>query len=244
MRRFLVVSMVILGLGALPKAADAGVITGDLQITGAVEVGADFANWFQGIVAGAGVNPNIWNITGSSIQDDGVDVTALQFPKTIHETNLSAVTTPPGEDISVDLFEYALDPTLPVVDFVLNYVLTCPELGALYTCVGFSPFGFIQNLNGSTTIALSMRGVVFDTATPTIQSLWSGLWTTNVNIPLFGGPGTIQGIIEGGGTILNSASATKITTFQAVPEPATLLTFGAAMAFLVAHRRRQAKNRA
>ena len=233
MRRFLVVSMVILGLGALPKAADAGLITGDLQLAGAVRVTATSTVFYQFV----GINPGVQQIVGSTIKDGGVLVAALQPPALMHETSLTDLTTPAGVQLNVNLFEYALPLTDPTVNFVLNYVFTCPQLGPAYTCLGASPFGFIENAGGtSTTITLQMEGTVFDTSTPALTSKWTGLWTTNVNMSI----AQIFGIIETGGFIDNSISATKITA--AVPEPATLLTFGAAMAFLVAHRRRRAKN--
>jgi hypothetical protein len=241
MRRFLVVSSVILGLGALPKAADAAIITGDLQLTGAVGVTATTVTFYQFLIGGVGANVNTQAITGSTIEDGGVLVAPLQPPNLMNEKPLTALTTPPGvPNLNVDLFEYSQNPAAPVIDFVLDYVFTCPQLGPQYTCLGASPFGFIENAGGlSTTITLQMSGRVFDTATPSIQSNWTGLWTTNVNKSI----AQIFATIETGGTIYNSISATKITAV--VPEPATLLTFGAAMAFLVAHRRRrQAKNQA
>jgi hypothetical protein len=156
------------------------------------------------------------------------------------ETSLTDLTTPAGVALNVPFFEQAFPNVLPTVNFVLNYVFTCPQLGPGYTCLGTSPFGFIENVGGtSTTITLQMQGTVFDTATPGLVSAWTGLVTTNVNMSI----AQIFAIIEGGGAIDNSISQTKVTT--AVPEPATLLTFGAAMAFLVAHRRRrQAKSQA
>jgi PEP-CTERM motif len=232
MRRLSLLVVAIVSLAVLPKSAEAALITGDLQFTGAVQVTAFSAVWYQFL---PNINHDVAQIVGSTIQNGGVTVAALQPPNTLHETDLTAA-TPAGVPLNVDLFEYALPLTTPTVDFVLNFVLTCPQLGPQYTCLGASPFGFIPNNDGSTTIALSMRGVVFDTATPLIQSNWTGLWTTNVNMSI----NQIFSIIESGGTISNSYSATKITTVpSAIPEPATLLTFGAGSAILARMRRRK-----
>ena len=240
MRRFLVVSMVILGLGALPKAADAGYVTGELDLAGGVVVNALGVQWFQTVNpnVGPGVAVIISNqlhegATANPLIDPLIPIPAFSL---INETNLSAA-TPAGVPLNVNFFEQPQ--AASNIDFVLTYISTCPQLGGSYTCFGASPFGFIQNSN-SVTIALQMFGNVFDTATPGLVTQWTGSWSTQI------AGATIAGLfatIEAGGSISNSYSGTKIAAL-AVPEPATLLTFGAAMAFLVAHRRRQAKNRA
>ena len=103
------------------------------------------------------------------------------------------------------------------------------HLGQLVTALHREP-------NGRFLLETS-AGTVFDTATPTLISTWSGLWTTNINATI----DEIFDVIEAGGTISQSYSATKITVAPGViPEPATLLTFGVG-ALVAARARRKAK---
>ena len=246
MRRLVVLVTVILGLGAFQGTARAGVIQGEISFGGGVQVTALTTNWFEYLQfvsnngtpsnplddTFVGVNPQVAVITNSSLTNGGVVVGGLQPPNQLHESNLNLLTMTPGTALNVNFFEYGLNATN--INFVLNYISPCP--GAAYTCFGSSPYGFVANTNGSTTVALQMSGTVFDTATPTLVSTWSGLWTTNINASIT----DIFGVIEGGGTISQSYSATKITA-AAVPEPATLLTFGLGALVLAGASRRRRK---
>jgi hypothetical protein len=131
---------------------------------------------------------------------------------------------------------------IPTVNFVLQDINACSEIGGGTTCNAgaTSPFAFSQNLLGDTTVTLRMSGIVFDSLTPTLISTWTGIFTAQF-------PGTTiaqlltQLAANGGtGTIDTSFSASKITAQQitAVPEPATLLTFGLGAGLLAAFRRR------
>jgi hypothetical protein len=231
MRRFLLAMTVMFGVAVLPKAAEAGLITGSLDIAGGIVVDADSADWFRSV--NPNLNPNEAIVIGNQLFNGGV-LAPIPAGSLVHETNLNFNTAIPGTTLNIDLFEFPL--AAPNIDFVLTHVDTCAELGGTYQCFGASPFGFIQNTT-SVTIALQLRGTVHDTATPGLVSTWSGLWTTNVN----GTIAQIFGIIEGGGAIATSYSATKIVVAPpaGVPEPATLLTFGAGSAILARMRRRK-----
>jgi len=247
MRRLVLLAALTLGLGTFPGTANAGIITGQLSFAGAVQVDATSTEWFEFLQLTdpggpgslddvyIGVNPNIANITNSSILNGGVVVPGLQPPNELFETDLDLTTMTPGTALDVQFFEYGLNATN--INFVLNFVSPCP--GADYTCFGTSPYGFIQNDDGSVTIALSLSGTVFDVATPTLVSQWSGLWTTNIPDATIA---QVFAVIESGGTISNSYSATKIAAFGVIPEPATLLTFG--VGALVAARARRKNKKA
>jgi hypothetical protein len=239
MRRFFLMTMVVLGMAVLPKTAHAGEILGTIDLTGCIVVTATTANWFQFCSAPPEIpnptGPNLATIVGDTLTNGGAPV-PIPPGSLMNEKNLDFATAIPGQTLNIDLFE--VPQAAANIDFVLTHVDTCAELGGTYQCFGTSPFGFIQN-TGSVTIALQLRGTVHDTATPGIVSNWSGLWTTNV-----ADPSTIAGIFaiieQPGGFIEHSYSVTKVAvTSASVPEPATLLTFGAGAALLARMRRRK-----
>ncbi len=245
MRRVLVAAIAFLGVAALPHTAKAALITGELDFAGGVVVNATSADWFLSVTPTPS-GPNEAVIIGSSVADGGVPVAPLSPGNLLFETNLTAA-TPAGVPLNVDLFEHAINPAAPVVDYVLNFVDTCAQLNGPYICLGNSPFGFIQNSN-SVTIALQMSGTVFDEATPGVKNTWTGSWSTQVAGAILChangslvppcDANSIFGIIESGGSIANSYSGTKITA-SGVPEPATLLTFGFGSLALARYRRRK-----
>lgn len=253
MRKFLVAAIALLGVAAVAKPAHAALITGELDFAGGVIVTATSTNWFLSVTP-APTGPNEAFIIGSTVQDGGVPVAPLLPGNLLFETNLSFATTPAGVPLNIDLFEHAcLNPPActnlgtPAVDYVLTFIDTCPQLGPLYTCLNPSPFGFIQN-SDSVTIALQMSGIVFDEATKGTINTWIGSWSTQVagavlchadhSLTPPCDATSIFGIIEGGGSVSNSYSGTKITA-SGVPEPATLLTFGIGSLALARYRRRK-----
>jgi PEP-CTERM motif len=239
MRRILIGTLALLGALALPKPAHAGFITGQLDFSGGAQVSLNNLNWFLSVTPCC-TGPQTAAINGSSIQDGGVTVANLQPPNLLTETNLNFALQTPGTSFTpVQFFETEAPgslPALPILNFVLTAVTPCSALGGGVTCLApNSAFGLLQQ-GAFVAVTLVMSGTVFDTATPGMVSTWSGLWTANV-------PGTVAGIaaiIAGGGTVSNSYSGTKITAIPtAVPEPATLLTFGLGSLALARYRRRK-----
>jgi hypothetical protein len=99
-----------------------------------------------------------------------------------------------------------------------------------------APFVFTPGASG-TTVSINLAGIAYDTATPNLQSAWTLVISAQYNqdIP------TLIALVQGGGTLpSNSWSGTFNAT--AVPEPATLLTFGLGSLFLA--RRRKKNNKA
>ncbi len=129
--------------------------------------------------------------------------------------------------------------TNPDLNFTLTNVLPCSTAGPGSVCAFGDPnsaFAFIYDPDGNfTTVRLRLRGYVDDPGFD--RSNWRGTFSAN-----FGG--TIaeaearflqQGYVE------SAYSSLIITSEAAVPEPATLLTFGAGTALLGAYRRRRNK---
>ena len=247
MRKILIGTLALLGAMALPAPAHAGAIQGQIDFSGGAVVSATAINWFLSVTP-TQTGPQLASIVGSSITDGGATVLNLQpcnattpCPPNlgqITETNLNLVANPPGQNLNVNLFESEPSgafPATPIVDFVLNFVTPCSQLGAVTCLTPNSAFGLVQQ-PGFVAVTLVMNGVVFDTATPGVTSNWSGLWTANV-------PGTIAqlaAVISAGGTISNSFSGTKVAVIPtAIPEPATLLTFGFGSLALARYRRRK-----
>jgi hypothetical protein len=237
MRKILIGTLVLLGAMALPKSAHADFISGTLDFSGGAQVTATTTNWFLTVAPSPVTGPNLANITASSIMDGATLVANLQPPNQVHETNLNSAVQVPGTNFTpVQFFEtQAPGAGAPTLNFVLSSVTPCSALGGVTCVTPNSAFGLLQQGN-FVAVTLVMGGTVFDTATPGMVSTWSGLWTANV-------PGTIAQLvatITAGGTISNSYSATKVTAIPtAIPEPATLLTFGLGSLALARYRRRK-----
>jgi hypothetical protein len=250
MRKILIGTLALMGAMALPTPAHAGVITGELDFSGGAQVSATAVNWWLTVVPSLS-GPNLATINGSTIGDGGPCpgagcVANLQPGGTapnglVHESNLPPLSNVGVPNLGINFFETepsGVTPATPTLNFVLDFITPCTSLGSV-TCPAAlgpqSPFGLVQQ-PGFVAVTLVMTGRVWDTATPNLVSTWSGLWTANV-------PGTINDIvttITGGGTISNSYSATKIVAIPtAVPEPATLLTFGLGSLALARYRRRK-----
>jgi len=104
----------------------------------------------------------------------------------------------------------------------------------------FSVFLLTQGQTG-VTVKLEVFGSFVDLSYGDDGSLndATGLYSTTLNQPQWNTIREVVDFINGGGTI--DTGYTAEFTANAVPEPATLLTFGLGTAALAAHRRRRAK---
>lgn len=219
MRKLIVGALTIVALAALPKPADAAIITGILDIAGPVRITAE-ANGST-TIDWASSNPVLvqGTSTGSFAGIGGTD-TMIDLNSAVQPTSGFA-----------PLNQFQTLSARPTFDFVLQDILSCVELGPSQTCAAgpTSAFGFAQVGTGaaaSTTVTLLMTGIVFDTTTAGLISTWVGTFTAQ-----FSGQ-TIAGLLAdfaANGFIDTSFSASKVTVFSPVPEPTIMALFGAAL---------------
>ena len=235
MKKALIAAMAVATLAILPATAQAVPIVGTLDLTGSVRVTATSIDWLpEGLGIGvAQVQPTtdgyFLPLIGSQAQE--LDLIGLPV----------GVQLGPG----IPGFETFPDSPLPGLNFILDVIVSCGQaaLHPEFECqAGLdSPFRFDQDTEG-TTVIINFRGRVQDPiGAPGEQSTFTAKFdATFVGLT----PEQILTIISEQGEIFSPYSAQKITTdipTQEVPEPATMLTFGAGTALLAAHRRRRAK---
>jgi len=145
-------------------------------------------------------------------------------------------------------FETFPDSPLPGLNFILDVILSCGQasLDPEDECVAGadSPFRFDEDTQGTTVVINFLGRVIDPLGAPGEVSTFSAKFdATFVGLT----PIEILTIISENGEIFSPYSAQKISTdvpTTEVPEPATMLTFGAGTALLAAHRRRRAKKAA
>jgi hypothetical protein len=217
MRKLIVGALTIVALAALPKPADAAIISGTLDIAGAVRItaeanGSTTIDWQNPVDVQGTSTGSFLGIGGT---DTMIDLNSAVFPTSGF---------PP-------LNQFQTLSARPTFDFVLQDIQSCAELGPFVTCAAgaTSAFGFAQvgtGASASTTVTLLMTGIVFDTLTPTLISTWVGTFTAQ-----FSGQ-TIAGLLAdfaANGFIDTSFSASKVTVFSPVPEPTIMALFGTAL---------------
>ncbi len=203
----------VLALGSLP--AYAAPISGTLNISGAVSVGATTIDWLN-LPAGGGqfvVDPSS---TGSFASLVGTQGSAK---------NLNVTVEPVGTPFSLPDFI-----TLPGMSFTLTFiapgVFSSADCGAApapgQTCTPTalgpkSPFNMVNGAAGA-TVSLSVMGTVKADDGP--SQPFQGVYTTQFVGQTFQ---DLLGAIGGGGTVQASYSANLVTSVTPeVPEPSTM----------------------
>jgi hypothetical protein len=234
MRKLLgIVVCVVLGFGANASAAS---IVGTLNFTGDVTVTATTIDWQdRGGVSNAiimetsdGYFQNLDSEDFSVGYASAIDLTA---PQQTQDDFLHTFQENPDVPSEYD------DLTFDLTDIVEPTAAPCVP-GATYTSgqsCSLGVFTLTASPGGGTTITLDVLGNFDDPSLGAIDSPAVGIYTAQRNE-------SIQQIVAvflpgGSGTFFTSYSA----SFTAVPEPATLLTFGAGTALMAAYRRRRAK---
>jgi hypothetical protein len=236
MKKALFQAMAVATLAILPATAQAVPIVGTLDLTGAVRVTNTTIDWHPvgtgfGIAQIQSTSNGYFDVLDGQLAQE-MDLTG--FPVGV------ALNAPFG----IPGFETFPNTNLPGLNFILDIIVSCGQasLNPADECdAGVnSPFRFDQDALG-TTVILNFRGRVQDSNNPGEESTFTAKFdATFTGIT----PQQILATIAAQGFIDSPYSAQKVSVdipTTTVPEPATLLTFGAGTALLAAHRRRRAK---
>lgn len=237
MKKAIFTALAVASLAILPATAQAVPIVGTLDLTGAVRVTPNAIDWL----------PQDMGFGIARIEPTSTGYFAVLGNTAMVEKDLSLLTSPVGvTGLNIDKFESTLpDSPLPGLNFILDIIVSCGQASlhpADECAAGLdSPFRFDEDTDG-TTVILNFRGTVIDTNNPgeisTFQAKFDATFTGLT-------PQDILDQLVANGEIFTVYSARKITIDRpdvpTIPEPATMLTFGAGTALLAAHRRRAKK---
>ena len=232
MKKLLAITFLSMGIAAPLSAAP---IVGTLNLTGNVTVTATTIDWSSAdgianlakVGAADGYFEHLEDLGITPSYASSVDLTAPtvfpvdDFLRDFHE-NPDVVSE--SDNLTFDL-DTIVAPTAP----------PCTGLEAENVACSFGVFTLTQTPGGNVDVRMDITGTWEDPQFDDTPA--TGIYTTqlaNTNIA------TILATIIGGGSI-NADYSAQITS---VPEPATLLTFGAGSLVLAAHRRRRAQKAA
>ena len=224
-------------LAILPTSAEAVPIVGTLDLTGGVRVTQNSIDWLP---EGGG--------TGFAIVMPTSDGYFAPLAGSL-ATELDLVDVPVGVQLGAGLpnFETFPDSPLPGLNFILDMILSCGQasLDPADECTAGldSPFRFDEDTQGTTVIINFVGRVIDPIGAPGEVSTFNAKFDATFTDLT---PEEILTQLVTAGEIFSPYSARKISVdqVQPIPEPATLLTFGAGTALLAAHRRRRAKKAA
>ena len=232
MKSIILRAIAVATLAILPATAQAVPIVGSIDLTGAVRITPTSIDWLP---AGGGV--------GFAVVDTATDYFVPLIGDIGQELDLDGV--PVGVSLGDGLSGFQTFPfgAMPGLNFVLDMIVSCEQASidpATQCDAGLdSAFRFDQDAFG-TTVVMNFVGRVFDDANPSeignfiakFDATFTGQTPEEI----------LQAFIDNGEiTTVYSARKLVVEQVQTVPEPATLLTFGAGTALLAAHRRRRAK---
>ena len=234
-KKSIFLALAVASLAILPSTAQAVPIAGDLTLAGVVRVTAtdiDFVSFPLG---------NEFIVLPDAYSDY-FDYLTLSFGDALDLNAFAQPAGPAGFPPLANFLTFDADPGL---SFTLTGISLCDPVNCF---IPGTPFNVFQTPDGqggfNTTIQMAMRGTVQDTTGPNGTGEISNFNAT-YSADFVGQ--TIADLIAdfvADGEISAPYSAELVVTTSAVPEPATLLTFGAGTALLAAHRRRKAKKAA
>ena len=235
----LLAAIVVFGLGSVAPVA-AAPISGSLRIAGTVVVSATMIDWVPtggpegslNTLDGTGYFSNIFNPidpTDPAYVGDAIDLIgqALPLPNFLNEF----------EERPLDVASEYDDLSFTLTQIIAPTAAPCAGTEtAVGTVCSLGVFTLRQTATG-VDISFDVRGNFVDLTYGDDGTLNKavGLYTTQLSGATIA---SVSTTIDGGGSIRTTYSADYTAT--AVPEPATMLTFGLGTAALAAHRRRRA----
>jgi hypothetical protein len=237
MKKALFRAIAVATLAILPATAQAIPITGTLDLVGRVRVTATTIDWL----------PLTPPLVGDALILGATDYFSGLEGTTANELDL--VGLPIGVQLGAGVPDFETFNAAPGLSFILDTILSCGQasLNPVAECDGGlgSAFLFAED-NQGTTVIINFSGRVVDTNNPGEEATFTAKFDATF---LGQTPAMILNTIFGVGQpgfIISPYSAQKIVVDVVppppiIPEPATLLTFGAGTALFAAHRRRQAK---
>lgn len=226
-KKLLTITFLSMGIAAPLSAAP---IAGTLNLAGQVTVNATSINWLDS----GSVPDAVIVVGGSGYFDDLHD--GLPFTSYAQSIDLNA--PPPVDGF---LHDFVDDDGAPVgkyddLEFDLQTIVApvapaCTGAEVVDQACSFGVFTLTPTAGGNVDVRMDVTGIWQNTGDDDTPA--TGIYTAEAVGTTIA---AILETIQTGGSVTNSYSA----TITSVPEPATLLTFGAGSVLLAAHRRRRA----
>jgi hypothetical protein len=236
-KKILLVAFVVLSVAAPMSAAP---ITGKLQIAGSVIVDATTIDWIPigtgegtfNTLDGTEYFANIFNPINPSDPayiGDAVDLTGQQAQADFLND---------FEERPIDVISQYDNLTYTLTDIIEPTADPCTGAEGIDDPCSLGVFTLTRTSGGNVDVRFDVTGFFTDPDLGPDSSLnvAPGIYTTQLPQTTIG---DIIALLDAGGEIRSTYSATY--TASAIPEPATLLTFGAGSLLLAAHKRRRAK---
>ena len=251
--KFLITGAIVAaGLALSTSTASAAALTGQINIAndadGGVRVYADRIDWFLPLGGGTGAivvgGSNTGSFSGmAGATGDAKDLLFSAQPVDAAFPNIAPNTVLAGEGVVLADF-LTFDAPFGYVHFDLNYIndgafssaqcFLAPAVGQVCSPDG-SAFSLVNLPGGGSTASFSVSGFVRNSLDGSL-STFTGVYTTQFNVPYQ----VVLAAFATVGYIDNTYSGTfTAQIIPVVPEPATMLTFGAGAALLAARRRRK-----
>lgn len=237
LKKALFSALAVVSLAILPTTAQAVPIAGDLTLAGAVTVTATDINFLDSFGAG-----NEFIVIPDPGPADYFTLLAGTFGDALDLNYLAQPVGPAGFPPLANFLTFDADPGL---SFTLEAIAACDPATCFFPGTPFNIFQTFNDTTGDfdTTVQMALRGTVQDTTGPNGTgeiSTFAASYTAT-----FQGQTIAEVMADFNADNQIDAPYSAEITAQivptAIPEPATLLTFGAGTALLAAHRRRRAK---
>jgi len=237
-KKTFLLALAVATLAILPATAQAVPIAGDLRLGGTVRVTNTDIDWQA--VDGFG---NEFVVLPSTA-GDYFDFLNLSFGDALDLNTLLQPVGPAGFPPLANFLTFDADPGL---SFTLTGIASCDPATCFVPGTAFNAFQTFNNTSGvfDTTVQMSVRGTVQDVTGPNGTgevSNFTGSYTAT-----FTGQSIASVLADflADNEINAGYDAEFVVSIPSqIPEPATLLTFGAGTALMAAHRRRKAKKAA